>query len=124
MRKDQDIEDWCHQYLRPPYDDVPNCLATSIAAALLLLGLLSAGVKDAKIAKINSSFFLSAFVAVAFKNGKFRIHMMCVSSDFSDETFVHHITTGPQSLNQFITSLEKLLLSNISGANQWSTKIQ
>ena len=33
MKKAQIIEDRCHQYLHPPYDDVPNCLATSIAAA-------------------------------------------------------------------------------------------
>jgi hypothetical protein len=33
MKKAQIIDDWCHQYLHPPYDDVPNCLATSIAPA-------------------------------------------------------------------------------------------
>ena len=55
MKKAQIIEDRCHQYLHPPYDDVPNCLATSIAAAAaaVLLGLLSPLGEGAKIAKIR-----------------------------------------------------------------------
>jgi hypothetical protein len=69
MKKAQIIDDWCHQYLHPPYDDVPKCLATS-TVLLLLLGLLvcwsavcccSVKIKDAKIAKIRIFLFFLFF---------------------------------------------------------------
>jgi hypothetical protein len=62
MKKAQIIEDRCHQYLHPPYDDVPNCLATSIAAAAVLLGLLSLLGEGAKIAKIRIFIFFFFFL--------------------------------------------------------------
>jgi hypothetical protein len=70
MKKAQIIDDWCHQYLHPPYDDVPNCLATSIApaagSAVCCLSVSSLGedrdpVGDAKIAKIRIFLFLFLF---------------------------------------------------------------